>query len=364
MSTLKKLGTLSETDISFSLPPVAPPTGFFCAFLSKYGCSFFLSPIRVANTSAAFSRIIQPDMRTDKQELNGILVVDKPAGQSSHDVVMAVRRVAGQRSVGHAGTLDPLATGVLVLGLGAATRVLEYFSGQDKTYESTWQLGVTTDTDDAEGNVLETYDGSDWPSREQLERALAILAERTTQVPPQVSALKQDGVRNYTRARSGEVVDVPARPVEVFSLELLEYLPPNLQLTAHVSKGTYIRSLARDLGHDLGVGAHVTQLRRTQSGHITLEHAVPFETIEKASSEQLTTLLHPIDFGLSLPSVELDDTLWARLINGQRLGVDAFFTESFARGEHTLLGRHQQGVVILQYRADRQVWQPHKVIKF
>lgn len=295
--------------------------------------------------------------------LDGILVIDKPTGQTSHDVVQQVRRITRQRSVGHAGTLDPLATGVLVLGLGKATRLLEYLSGQDKAYDSTWQLGTTTTSDDADGQVLQTWSG-EWPSQAQLRSALAQIAAQTSQLPPQVAAIKQDGQRQYDLVRAGVAVTVAPRSVTIRTLELLEYSPPLVRVHAEVSKGTYIRSLARDVGTELGTGAHVTQLRRTRSGVITLEHAVSADQLATANTTQIAAWLQPMGFGLELPRVELDDALWTRMRSGQRLGGDAFWSEQLQQGKTQLLGEHPHGIVILEYRTDYQVWQPKKVIAF
>lgn len=225
--------------------------------------------------------------RADRAEVEpvGILVVDKPQGVSSHDVVARSRKLFRTRRVGHAGTLDPMATGVLVLGVGWATRLLTYMVGHDKTYLATVRLGVATVTDDAEG---EASGGSDAGhlTRADVEAACGPLRGPVLQVPSSVSAIKVDGRRSYARVRSGEDVELAARPVTVHRLEVLELRPGrapgpdgveravlDVDVLADVSSGTYVRALARDLGETLGVGGHLTALRRTRSGPFEQQEA-------------------------------------------------------------------------------------------
>jgi tRNA pseudouridine55 synthase len=203
---------------------------------------------------------------------DGLLVVDKPPGWTSHDVVGRVRRLASTRKVGHAGTLDPMATGVLVLGVGRATRLLGHLSLTDKEYDATVRLGVTTVTDDAEGEVLEVRDPSA-VSDEALRAAMAELTGELAQVPSSVSAVKVDGVRSYARVRSGEAVQLRARHVTVSRFALLARRGAELDVAVRCSSGTYVRALARDLGAALGVGGHLTALRRTRVGPFGLDRA-------------------------------------------------------------------------------------------
>jgi tRNA pseudouridine55 synthase len=208
---------------------------------------------------------------------DGLLVVDKPAGMTSHDVVARTRRAFGTRKVGHAGTLDPMATGVLVLGLGRATRLLGYVSGDDKDYTATIRLGVTTVTDDAEGDVLTTLSAAG-VSEESVRAGVADLTGELDQVPSSVSAVKVDGERAYRRVRDGEVVDLPARHVVVSRFDVLSLTRPTADLLdvdvdVTCSSGTYVRALARDLGAALGIGGHLTALRRTRVGGFTVHDA-------------------------------------------------------------------------------------------
>lgn len=226
--------------------------------------------------------------------MDGILLVDKPKGKTSHDVVDAVRRDLGERSVGHAGTLDPLATGLLVLGVGKATRLLEYMQ-YDKSYEVEIELGILTDTDDADGARLEERPV---PSRPELEAASSKWLGEIVQKPPRYSAVKVEGRKLYEHARKGREVDAPERRVRVDELTLVSYEPPRARFVVRGSKGLYVRSIARDLG------GHVAALRRTACG--------PFR-VEDASPELL-----PVDVGLiHLPEVRLSTEELHHFENGR-----------------------------------------------
>jgi tRNA pseudouridine55 synthase len=211
------------------------------------------------------------------KRLSGVLVVDKPGGKTSHDVVAEARRYFGTRAVGHAGTLDPLATGVLVLLFGEACKLSSHLTADDKSYRATVRFGVHTDTLDADGRVLETRElAPDWLSPEALERALAAERARTLQVPPSVSAIQTDGQRAYDRVRRGESVELAPRRVELKALSVLALDACELRVELTVSKGYYVRAFARDLGLALGVPAHLSALRRLSSGGFTLDSATPW----------------------------------------------------------------------------------------
>ena len=217
---------------------------------------------------------------------SGILVVDKDPGWTSHDVVARVRRLAGTRKVGHAGTLDPMATGVLVLGLGPGTRLLTYLVGTDKTYRATIRLGQDTVTDDAEGEVVGGADTSGLTAAD-ISSEVARLTGPIQQRPSSVSAIKVDGRRSYARVRAGEEVELAARPVTVHRFDVLDQRPAavggravlDLDVEVDVSSGTYVRALARDLGAALGVGGHLTALRRTRVGPFDLSTARTLEQL-------------------------------------------------------------------------------------
>lgn len=218
----------------------------------------------------------------------GILLVDKPAGLTSHDVVARTRRAFGTRKVGHAGTLDPMATGLLVVGVEGATRLLTYIVGADKTYVATIRLGQTTGTDDAEGDILTRAEDETVQAvtRASVDEGIAALTGRISQVPSSVSAIKVDGRRAYDRVRAGEEVVLAAREVTVSRFEVLAerrgagFL--DLDVVVDCSSGTYIRSLARDLGADLGVGGHLTALRRTHVGDFDVAEAATIDHLEGA----------------------------------------------------------------------------------
>jgi tRNA pseudouridine55 synthase len=214
----------------------------------------------------------------------GLVVVDKPSGLTSHDVVARVRRLAGTRRVGHAGTLDPMATGVLILGVERATKLLGYLALRDKAYDATIRLGVSTVTDDAEGDVLETRSAAGL-SDDAIRGGVAALTGDLLQVPSAVSAIKVDGKRAYARVRAGETVDLPSRPVRVEVFEVLRFRRDGdvLDVDVHVecTTGTYVRALARDLGAALGVGGHLTALRRTRVGGFGLDVAHTLEELEQ-----------------------------------------------------------------------------------
>jgi tRNA pseudouridine55 synthase len=213
---------------------------------------------------------------------SGIVAVDKPSGWTSHDVVGRIRRLAGTRKVGHAGTLDPMATGVLVVGVGRATRLLGHLAGTTKSYDATIRLGATTTTDDAEGETLGTIDASGL-GRPEIERAAARFVGDIEQVPSTVSAIKVDGKRAYARARAGEAVTLEPRPVRIddFAIHRVRPAPPYVDVDASVtcSSGTYVRALARDLGADLAVGGHLTALHRTRVGGFTLTDALTLDAL-------------------------------------------------------------------------------------
>ncbi len=220
---------------------------------------------------------------------DGLVVVDKPPGWTSHDVVARVRRLAGTRKVGHAGTLDPMATGVLVCGVNRATRLLAYLVGADKTYTATIRLGATTVTDDAEGEVTSRADAAA-VSADAITAAVLPLTGDILQVPSTVSAIKVDGRRSYARVRAGEDVALPARPVTVRRLDVLALRPGSdgesafldVDVEVEASSGTYVRALARDLGAALEVGGHLVALRRTAVGPYGLAAASTLEQLEES----------------------------------------------------------------------------------
>src|ERR687893_68019 len=217
--------------------------------------------------------------RPDADVPPGLLLVDKAGGMTSHDVVARARRVPSVRKVGHAGTLDPMATGLLVLGVGAATRLLGHVGGHDKTYEATIRLGQSTVTDDREGEVLASASTAHLDD-DAVQAALAAQTGPLQQVPSSVSAVKVDGRRSYDRVRAGEAVELAPRSVTVHALEVHRIARPEpdlVDVAVTCTAGTYIRAIARDAGASLGVGGHLTALRRTASGPFSVDRAAPVE---------------------------------------------------------------------------------------
>jgi len=216
-----------------------------------------------------------------KNAISGALVVDKPVGMTSHDVVQAIRNGTGLRRAGHTGTLDPRASGVLVILVGPAVRLSEYVSASDKRYQAIIRLGGTTDTFDAEGQVTR----SEAPlnvTEAQFEEALKTFVGEIEQTPPPYSAVKVQGRKAYEMARKGEEVDLAPRMITVHHLEVLEWAPPEVVIDVHCSSGTYVRSLANDLGVKLGCGAYLVGLRRTKSGRFSLRDATPLRKLQEA----------------------------------------------------------------------------------
>lgn len=253
----------------------------------------------------------------------GILLVDKPAGLTSHDVVARVRRAFGTRKVGHAGTLDPMATGLLVVGVEGATRLLTYIVGADKTYEATIRLGQTTDTDDADGEIRTRASDEAWSAvtAQRIADGVRSLTGAISQVPSSVSAIKVDGRRAYDRVRAGEEVVLAARDVTVSRFDVVAQRQGDgaldLDVVVDCSSGTYIRSLARDLGADLGVGGHLTALRRTRVGDFDVADAVDLETL--ADAQPLTpaaAALRVLD-PLEVSSAEARDLRHGKRLVGQ-----------------------------------------------
>jgi tRNA pseudouridine55 synthase len=250
--------------------------------------------------------------------------VDKPDGMTSHDVVARVRRILGTRKVGHAGTLDPMATGVLVLGVERATKLLGHLALDSKAYLATIRLGSSTTTDDAEGEVLSTADSSG-VSDEAVRAGIATLTGPIQQVPSAVSAVKIDGKRAYKRVRDGEQVEIPARPVTVHRFDLLqlrrEESGVELDVMVECSSGTYVRALARDLGADLGVGGHLGALRRTRVGPFDLRVA---RTLERLEAEPGLSLNLDAAVATAFPRREIDPREVLALSRGQRLAAGGF----------------------------------------
>lgn len=232
-------------------------------------------------------------MAADNTRIEGLLLVDKPKGITSHDVVAQVRRIYRIKKVGHAGTLDPMATGLLIILVGRATKASNFLMSQSKTYEGTFRLGVVTDSQDADGEVLEENEVPPVTEEAMRELFAGFLGDQY-QTPPMFSAKKVKGVPLYKMARKGEEVEREPRFVTVRSFELLGLDPPDVSFRVAVSKGTYVRTIAHDLGAKLGCGAYLTELRRTAIDGIPAERSVPLSTLEEAPPSQLGRFLVPV----------------------------------------------------------------------
>ncbi len=257
--------------------------------------------------------------------MDGLLIIDKPGGVTSHDVVRQVRRLCRQRQVGHAGTLDPMATGILVVGVGDGTRIIQFLMEGEKTYRATFKLGESTDTQDAEGNVL-VQRSWETITADAVERACQSFVGAIRQVPPMFSALKKDGVPLYRLARQGIEVEREAREITIHQILVEKIDLPFVTLVVDCSKGTYIRTLGHDIGEMLGCGAHMTALRRTRSGCFTEADCIRLEDYVDAPD---TLSLISLEQGLrDYPSCEMTPEAAARLRNGIPPTVDEVSTDS------------------------------------
>ena len=295
-----------------------------------------------------------------KLSIDGILNINKPPSRTSFQIVSLVRKLSRCRRVGHAGTLDPAATGVLPIALGQGTRVIEFLTEATKTYRAQIELGVATDTYDAQGKVTATHDPS-LVTREQLERALAPFRGLIQQLPPMYSAARYRGRHLYELARAGIEVERRRKTARVFRLELLEWQPPLVTIEVECGKGTYIRSLAHDLGQALGCGAHVTDLVRTAYGLFHIEEALSIPQLEDAFARGCwQRLLYPIDIVLGQwPAVTVDKEKQGEIRNGCPVPLDGVDGAAGARcraycGDGRFLA-------VLRFDAEKGLWHPDKV---
>jgi tRNA pseudouridine55 synthase len=285
-------------------------------------------------------------------------VVDKPVGLTSHDVVQIIRRGSGIRRAGHTGTLDPRASGVLVVLIGPAVRLSEYVSASDKRYQATIKLGGSTTTYDAEAPVVQTSNEPLTVTEEEFNDLLQTYIGEIEQVPPPYSAVKVRGKKAYEMARKGEEVKLEPRKINVYSLEVLEWALPEVVIDVYCSSGTYVRSLANDLGEALGVGAHLVGLRRTKSGQFTLRDAVSLRRLrESFEAGTWAEFLIPASEALGdWPIVELDGALLEKVRHGHRIPA-ADDATGWARG----ISEQGDLVALLKVDEETREWQPRKV---
>ena len=282
----------------------------------------------------------------------GFLNIDKPGGMTSHDVVNRVRRLIGMRRVGHAGTLDPLATGVLLVGVGQATRLIEYLVGQPKTYVTTIRLGQTTATYDADGEIVDErpFHGT----QTDIENALSAYRGDIQQQPPMYSAIKRNGQPLYKLARQGVEVARALRDVTIYHLELLSWQPPYLELSVTCSAGTYIRSIAHDLGAQLGCGGHITTLRRTEIGVFTTTNGIALADL---TSDNWNQFLLPLDTAVQhLPRLQVTAEAAQDLKNGKWLPHQADHRQAALMRVYD-----PDGIFIGIVAAQDNIWRPRKM---
>lgn len=265
--------------------------------------------------------MIQTASKRKRVPVHGVLLLDKAVDASSNQALVAIKRLLNAEKAGHTGTLDPFATGLLPLCFGEATKFAQDLLEADKTYETTVHLGITTNTGDTEGAVLESTSVA--VTVPQIEAVLPRFRGPIQQVPPMYSALKRDGKALYEYAREGITLEREARAVTIHRLDLIDYQAPFLKLRVTCSKGTYIRVLGEDIGQALGCGAHLNALRRTGVGALSLQHAVTFDAFNVWSEGQRTQALLPVDALLtSFPLIMLNAELARRFLHGQRLSLD------------------------------------------
>ncbi len=294
--------------------------------------------------------------------MDGILSINKDLGMTSHDVVARVRKLLKQKRVGHTGTLDPLASGVLPLCLGQATRVAEYLSEDGKAYDAQVVFGAVTDTYDREGTILRTAN-TDTLTRAAIEEALPYFLGKQWQLPPRYSAIKIQGQPAYKFARAGEEISLEPRPIEIFALDILAWHPPTLSLHIECGKGTYIRSLAYDLGERLGYGAYLGALMRTRSGPFTLADSITLEQVAQYSEQgTIASILLPADRALqNYPACRLDEETTQRVLHG-----NAFFYPALGDSPTQYIARVYAPdgtfTAIAYWDAQQHQWQPKKVL--
>ena len=294
-----------------------------------------------------------------KDTVSGVLVIDKPVGMTSHSVVQVVRQGTGIRRAGHTGTLDPRASGVLVVLLGPAVRLSEYISASDKRYQAIIRLGETTDTFDGDGEVISRAPVD--ITLEEIEEALKKFEGRIEQVPPAYSAKRIHGKKAYELAREGEEVELEPKEIDVYHLELLEWDPPEAIIDVFCSSGTYVRSLANDLGEALGCGGHLVGLRRTKSGEFALRDAVQLRKLEEAFDygDWYKYLIPAAEALADWPSRELSTEEVDLVRHGHRVTSET----PPENPDHWVRAISEQGelVALMEYLPEENEWQPRKV---
>jgi tRNA pseudouridine55 synthase len=294
-----------------------------------------------------------------KNAISSALVVDKPTGMTSHDVVQAVRNGTGIRRAGHTGTLDPRASGVLVVLLGPAVRLSEFISASDKRYQAIVRLGASTDTFDADGKFTRKSEAPVDVTESQFEEALKKFVGHIEQTPPPYSAVKVQGRKAYEMAREGEEVDLAPRTIDVYHLEVLEWAPPEVVIDVHCSSGTYVRSLANDLGNMLGCGGYLVGLRRTKSGRFSLRDATPLRKLQEAfRAGNWSQYLIPAAEALGdWPAIELEPEQVDAIKHGHRVPA----AEDAKPGMVRAVSMAGELVALMELDEEARQWKPKKV---
>jgi tRNA pseudouridine55 synthase len=307
----------------------------------------------------------------DRQSLDGVFIIDKPAGWTSHDVVARVRKILNTRRVGHTGTLDPFATGVLVVCVNRATRLVQFLTVDDKEYLATMRVGFATDTGDLTGQPISPVSDARQLTTEMVAEALALFRGRIKQTPPMFSAKKVGGVKLYQMARRGEEIERAPIEVEIKELELCD--PPDLFPSGEVktltrdfhfrvvcSSGTYIRKLAEDIGEWLGYGAHLTALRRTRAGSCYLNRAVTLEELaESAEAGGIEQMIIPMAEAVALDELRVSEVEAGEIVHGRSIRRQG----NWLNGTRAKLCDHNRRLVaIAEYNAHEELWQPRIVL--
>jgi len=301
-----------------------------------------------------------------RPELAGILNINKASGMTSHDVVAELRRAARIRRVGHAGTLDPIATGVLLICLDQATRVSQYLMASDKVYRARIRLGQTTDTDDREGEITRQQPLPPGLDESAIQQALDAFVGHIDQIPPRYAAIKQKGVPLYKLARQGIEAQVESRPIVIHAIHLLKWQPPYLTLDVHCGPGTYIRSLARDLGERLGCGGHLANLTRLKSGQFTLEETTELDEalrcLRGGQKQDIASILWPPDAALSdMARLTADAKAETRLRHGQQISGPHPAPDETQPALRRIYALDGTFIAIAEYDESTELWQPTKV---
>ncbi|MBA4379208.1 MAG: tRNA pseudouridine(55) synthase TruB [Anaerolinea sp.] len=297
-----------------------------------------------------------------KNAISGILVVDKPVGLTSHDVVQIIRTGTGIRRAGHTGTLDPRASGVLVVLIGPAVRLSEFVSATDKRYQAILRLGSATDTYDAEGRFTRQSSAPVNVTEEKFEEALKQFIGEIEQTPPPFSAVKLHGRKAYEMARQGEEVELAPRKIQVYHLEVLEWAPPEVVIDVHCSSGTYVRSLANDMGNVLGCGAYLVGLRRTKSGRFSLRDAIPLRKLQEAfqAGNWYQFLIPAAEALADWLAVELNPDEVEEVTHGHRVKAAPDTKPGLVRGV-SMAGELIAIMELAQGEDGSPEWQPKKV---